>query len=238
MYSQENTNQKPAANSAGQTIKVVLIDDHEIVRQGLATMLQKEADICLVGDASDSSSGLDIIEKTNPDVVLLDIQLGNSDIDGFALAKKIKSKSPNRVVIMLTGFDSELYLTEALKSKVNGFILKEHPRLILACAIRMAYSGISIWDTKILYRALTNISKPKEEIADAPLVHKKFGTDLTDRERTILNLLAKGYSNKDIGQKLDYTQTTVKKYVYNCMKKLGVSNRTQLAILANNNGLQ
>lgn len=238
MHNQDNINNEPTTKSNGKIIKVVLIDDHEIVRQGLATMLQKEPDIRLVGDAPDSVSGLDIIEKTNPDVVLLDVQLGNTDIDGFTLAKKIKNKYPDKMVIMLTGFDSELYLTEAVRSKVDGFILKEHPRLILACAIRMAYSGISIWDTKILYRALTNISRSKENIETTPLVHEKFGVDLSEKEKIILHLLAKGYSNKDIGHKLEYTPSTVKKYVYNCMKKLGVSNRTQLAILANNNGLK
>ncbi|WP_411814459.1 response regulator [Dehalococcoides mccartyi] len=103
MYSQENTNQKPAANSAGQTIKVVLIDDHEIVRQGLATMLQKEADICLVGDASDSSSGLDIIEKTNPDLVLLDIRMPG--MSGLEFYSQMIAKRPELAgkVIFMTG---------------------------------------------------------------------------------------------------------------------------------------
>ncbi|AGG05742.1 DNA-binding response regulator [Dehalococcoides mccartyi] len=219
-------------------IRVVLIDDHEIVRQGLMAMLRDENDLCLVGDAPDAINGLKIIDTTNPDVVLLDVQLGNSGMDGFTLAKQIKNNSPDKIVIMLTGFDSSLYLIESLRTGLDGFILKEQPGVILAGAIRMAYAGVSIWDTQILYRALTNRLKSPVNDIDNNLYNTKMEVDLTDKERMVFNLLAQGCSNKDIEHKLKYNPSTVKKYVYTCMKKFGVSNRTQLAILANSSGLK
>ncbi|KSV18851.1 chemotaxis protein CheY [Dehalococcoides mccartyi] len=233
----QNSKANIIGSKSAKVVKIVLIDDHEIVRCGLANMLKDEPHILLVGDASNAEDGLSIIAKTNPDVVLLDIQLNNSGIDGFSLVKIIKTQTPDRVVIMLTGFDSELYLTEALRNKVDGFILKELPQTLLVCAIKMACYGISVWDTKILYRALANIQNPKEGDMEY-LVSSKFGLELTDKEKAVFRLLAKGYSNKDIGSGLNYRPSTVKKYVYTCMKKLGVRNRTQLAILANDNSLK
>ncbi|MEA2122559.1 response regulator transcription factor [Dehalococcoides mccartyi] len=144
----QNSKANIIGSKSAKVVKIVLIDDHEIVRCGLANMLKDEPHILLVGDASNAEDGLSIIAKTNPDVVLLDIQLNNSEIDGFSLVKIIKTQTPDRVVIMLTGFDSELYLTEALRNKVDGFILKELPQTLLVCAIKMACYGISVWDTK------------------------------------------------------------------------------------------
>ncbi|MEL7563223.1 response regulator transcription factor [Dehalogenimonas sp. 4OHTPN] len=223
----------------GRTITVALIDDHEVVRQGLQTMLQKERDIKIAGQASDPIGGFELIKDLRPDVVLLDIQLGESDMDGFSLMQKIRSEYPFTGILLLTGYDSELYLTEAIKSKADGFILKECPRMVLASAIRMVCAGLCIWDTRIFYRAMGNISRQlTEPTINSRYVNEKFGAALTDKERLVFHLLAKGYCNKDIGNQLKYTSATVKKYVYRCMKKLGVSNRTQLAVLAHNYGIK
>ncbi|AQU02588.1 MULTISPECIES: response regulator transcription factor [Dehalococcoides] len=225
-------------NLDGYIISVVIIDDHEIVRQGLMAMLRREDGLCLVGDASDAVTGLKLIDATNPDVVLLDIQLNNSDMDGFSLAKQIKSKSPDKIVIMLTGFDSALYLIESIRTRLDGFVLKEQSGAIIAGAIKMAYAGVGAWDTRILHRALVNRLKAHTGDTIDNLGNIKADIDLNDKERMVFNLLARGYSNKDIESTLKYTASTVKKYVYTCMKKFGVSNRTQLALIANSTGVK
>ncbi|MEN8614759.1 response regulator transcription factor [Dehalogenimonas sp. THU2] len=222
----------------GRTITIALVDDHEVVRQGLQTMLQREKDIEVLGQASDPTGGFELVRDLRPDIVILDIQLGGSDMDGFTLTQKIRSEYPSTGILLLTGYDSELYLTEAIKSKADGFVLKESPRMVLASAIRMICSGLCVWDTRVFYRAMGNISRQlTEPTINNRYVNEKFGAVLTDKERLVFHLLAKGYCNKDIGNQLKYTSATVKKYVYRCMKKLGVSNRTQLAVLAHNYGI-
>jgi DNA-binding NarL/FixJ family response regulator len=234
----QNIAQEESMVADYRPIKVVLIDDHEVVRHGLQTMLQKEKDIKIVGQAADSLGGYSLVRELNPDVVLLDIQLGGSDMDGFSLLQKIRSEYPAMSILLLTGYDSELYLTEAIKAKADGFILKEHPRSVMASAIRMVCAGLCVWDTRVFYRAMGNMSRHlKEPSINGRYVDDKFGAVLTDKERLVFQLLAKGFCNKDIGNQLKYTSATVKKYVYRCMKKLGVSNRTQLAVLAHNYGI-
>jgi DNA-binding NarL/FixJ family response regulator len=235
-------NGAPAQNNdlvGKQPIRIVIVDDHEVVRQGLSTMLQKEDDIEIVGQACDATGGMSVIENAHPDVVLLDVQLGGEDISGFDLARMIKSDFPAINVLMLTGYDYELYMVDSIRVKVDGFILKEAPREVLSCAIRMVYAGISVWDKQIFYRAVGNISESNKDDAGAKyLTHKKFGLELNIKERQVLHLLAKGFSNKEIGNQLAYSDAMVKKHVYYCMKKLGVTNRTQLAIISNQGDLK
>ncbi|XUX00678.1 MAG: response regulator transcription factor [Dehalogenimonas sp.] len=238
-----NLNGIPNQNNAlfgKQSIRIAIVDDHEVVRQGLCTMLQKEDDIEIVGQASDATSGISVIENAHPDVVLLDVHLVGEDINGFELARMIKSNFPTMNVLMLTGYDYELYMIDSIRAKVDGFILKEHPREVLSCAIRMVHAGISVWDKEIFYRAIGNLSENRnaDDAGATYLTHKKFGVELNMKERQVLHLLAKGFSNKEIGNQLAYSDATVKKHVYNCMKKLGVTNRTQLAILSNQGGLK
>jgi len=218
---------------SGKTIRVFLVDDHDIVREGLGALFLKEPDIELVGEAASGQEAIDKYAGLHPDVVLLDIHL--PDKDGFEIARVIKKASPEQIILMFSGYDSELYLADAIWTNINGFITKEHSKEIMGQAIRLAIKGVDIWDHNLLSRALKSITHyPSERTIAVSSVKQVY--QLTKQEQLILGLLAKGYSNKEICKELNYTPPSVKKYVHTCMTKLGVSNRTQAALLARREG--
>ena len=214
-----------------------LVDDHEVVREGLRVMLQKDSGITFVGDTADAAQAIEEVRQLDPDVVILDIRLQGSSLDGFEIARQIKASTPDKPIIMLTGYDSELYMAEALRTDVSGFITKERSRRVLSAAIKLAAEGITVWDRRLLNRAVKYISKHAErQITDTESAIG-FGEELTDKEQDVLRFLEKGYSNKDICKELHFSDASVKKHVHNCMKKLGAENRTQTALIARQRNL-
>ena len=219
----------------GTPIRVFLADDHEVVRQGLRVLLQGEPEIEVVGEASSGEEALKIIEELQPDVVLMDIRMHG--MGGFKATREIKKMYPETSVILLTGYDSELYAAEALRAGAVGFIAKDCPRKLLSNAIRVVAHGGTVWQNEPLYQSLLRqlpMSKAEDRYGDT---RASLDEQLTARELEVLTLLAKGYANKQISATLDLADITVKKYVKSIMVKLGVSNRTQAALLASRLGL-
>jgi DNA-binding NarL/FixJ family response regulator len=216
-----------------RTTTVLLVDDHEIVREGLRMMFDKESDLEIVGEAAFGEQAIEYFKKLQPDVVLLDIRL--PDMDGFHVASKIREISNDVPIIMLTGYDSELYLKDAVKSQVNGFLTKESPRSVISYSVRLVNHGVSVWDSTVLNKVM------KKSLSDSTIAlsHPEDGppAGLSDRELVVLDFLVKGASNKEIGNQLGFSDSTVKKYVYQLLRKLGVNNRTQAAIVAISRGL-
>ena len=215
-------------------IGVFLVDDHQLVRQGLRTILKGASGIEVVGEASSGEEALAIVKEIKPDVILMDIRMDGTD--GFKSMKQIKKVCPNTAFIMLTVYDSELYAAEAIRTGASGYITKDCTRELLVNGIRVVSQGGTVWQEGILRRATRGIpglsGEGTGEDATAQIVEQ-----LTPRELEILALLAEGYGNKQICTRLNLADITVKKYIKNILTKLGVSNRTHAALMAVRLGL-
>ena len=214
-----------------EKIKVLLVDDHPVVREGLRTMLSTASDIEVVAEACD---GLEAIEKVNescPDVVLMDLRMPN--LDGLEATKRIKSQSSSPAIIVLTICDNDAYIVDAVRVGAGGYLLKDTSRDLLIHAIHAVTSGGMLVKTSLLREAMLNLAgaaatgQPKNISADAAQLE-----ELTRREREVLRLVVLGRSNKEIGLELCISEDTAKKHVQTIMLKLGVSDRTQAAVKA------
>ena len=215
-------------------IGVFLVDDHQLVRQGLRTILKGASGIEVVGEASSGEEALAVVKEIKPDVILMDIRMDGTD--GFKSLKQIKKVCPDTAFIMLTVYDSELYAAEAIRTGASGYITKDCTRELLVNGIRVVSQGGTVWQEGILRRATRGIpglsGEGTGEDATAQIVEQ-----LTPRELEILALLAEGYGNKQICTRLNLADITVKKYIKNILTKLGVSNRTHAALMAVRLGL-
>jgi two-component system, NarL family, response regulator LiaR len=205
-------------------LRIVIADDHEMVRRGLRMTIQGEPDMALVGEAATGRQALALVEKTNPDVLLLDLQM--PEMDGVEAAQELRRRFPQVKVLVLTSFREDAHLYAALRAGVQGYLLKDIDGDSLVQAIRGAAAGKPQLHPEVARRLMERLPAPADP----------FG-ELTAREREVLVLLAHGRSNKEIGQALSLTEVTVKGYVSQILSKLGVEDRTQAALLAVRYGL-
>ena len=203
---------------------MLIADDHEIVRRGLRMTIMGEPDMRLLGEASDGREAIDLVATTQPDVLLLDIQM--PDMDGIAAAQALHLTHPQLIILMLTSFTDDAKLYSALRAGASGYLLKEMSGDDLVAAIRGAARGLPQLHPNIARRLMDRIAPPSDPL-----------TQLTQREQSVLRLIACGLSNKEIGAALDLTEQTVKGYVRDILSKLGVADRTQAALLAVRFGL-
>src|SRR3989475_1067419 len=208
-------------------IRVMLVDDHELVRQGVASMLAKAEDLALVGEARTGREAIETARKELPDVVLMDVRM--PDMDGLEATKKIKEERPRTAVVMLTMHENPAYLREAVRAGAAGYLLKDVSREELVDAIRQVATGGAFIESQMLKGMLSEM-KPQGPVPAA-------ARNLTKREREILSLVAEGMSNREIAERLVLSPETVKSHVAAILEKLGVSDRTQAAICAVRNGL-
>src|SRR2546422_3876212 len=208
-------------------IRVMLVDDHELVRQGVATMLAKAEDLAVVGEAKPGREAIETARKELPDVVLMDVRM--PDMDGLEATRRIKEERPRTAVIMVTMHDNPAYRREAVRAGAAGYLLKDVSRDELIDAIKQISTGGAFIDPQMLKGMLSDL-KPT-----APAPPQARG--LTKREREILALVAEGMSNREIAERLVLSPETVKSHVAAILEKLGVSDRTQAAIHAVRNGL-
>lgn len=206
------------------TITIVIADDHEMVRRGLRMTIAAEPDLVLLGEATTGCEAVQLVTQLQPALVLLDVQM--PDMDGVAAAKTIRQTHPATAVVMLTSFAEDAQLYAALDAGVIGYLLKDISGDDLVEAIRGAVRGEPQLHPSIALRLMRRRSTTGDPFAD-----------LTERERDVLKTLARGYSNKEIAQALFLTETTVKGYVSTVLSKLGVSDRTQAALIAVRHGL-
>lgn len=205
-------------------ITIVIADDHEMVRRGLRMTMAAEADLVLLGEATTGKEAVRLVNELRPQVVLLDVQM--PDLDGVAAAQAIRQAHPATAVVMLTSFAEDAQLYAALDAGVIGYLLKDISGDDLVAAIRGAVRGEPQLHPSIALRLMRRRPTSAEPFAE-----------LTERERDVLKCLARGLSNKEIAQALFLTETTVKGYVSTVLSKLGVSDRTQAALIAVRHGL-
>jgi DNA-binding NarL/FixJ family response regulator len=211
-------------------IRIVLVDDHAIVRQGIRAMLDREPCLRVVGEAAGATAALRVIGQSQPDVVLLDIKLSAaSDSEGLELCAQISSRYPRCRILVLTTFVAEWLVLESIKQGASGYVVKDVDLTELVRAIQAAARGESAFDSRsasVMVRWLHNKGS-----LDDPTQH------ITPREREILALLARGMSNFTIGKRLYISESTVKFHVGNAMRKLGASRRAEAVYAASKIGL-
>ena len=205
-------------------LKILIADDHQIVRRGLRMTIDAEKDMQVMDEAANGLQVLGLIKKHTPDVVLMDLQM--PEMDGVDALKMIRLEFPVLPVLILTSFSDDAHIYAALRAGASGFLLKEMGGDELVDAIRGAAAGKPQLHSEIAKRLM----------ARAPMPEDPFET-LTGRERNLLKLLARGKSNKEIAAQLTLTEMTVKGYVSDIFIKLGVNDRTQAALMAVRFGL-
>jgi len=206
-------------------VRVFLLDDHEVVRRGIRELLSVEDGLEVVGEASTASEALARIPATRPDVAVLDVRLGDaSQITGVEVCREIRSRHPEVACVMLTSFAEDEALFSSILAGAAGYMLKEIHGLDLVNAIRRVGAGESLLDPVTTARVLDRMRAPQLEFD--PLA------SLTPQERRILDLIAEGKTNRQIGQTMFLSEKTVKNYVSNLLAKLGMERRTEAAVLA------
>ncbi|MDJ0534035.1 MAG: response regulator transcription factor [Xenococcaceae cyanobacterium MO_207.B15] len=206
-------------------IRVLLADDQSIVREGLASLLQTKPDIEVIAEAENGKVAVMRSLELNPDVVLMDIRM--PIMDGVAAIRALTQQAPEIKVLVLTTFDDDEYVIQAMACGAKGYLLKDTPSEELAQAIRSIYKGYTqlgpgLWE-KVNAGANTKVKTPPE-IAE-----------LSTREQEVLNLIAQGYSNREIAEELYITERTVKNHVNSILRRLNLRDRTQAAIFVYNN---
>lgn len=200
-------------------IKVLLVDDHTVVRSGLGAVLAVCDDLDLIGEAGDGEEAVKFCERNRPDVILMDLLMPK--MDGVAATKAIKEKWPEIKVIVLTSFKEKEYVEGALKAGAVGYLLKNVSADELAASVRRAVDGQPSLSPEAAQVLIQKVNEP-------PLP----GQDMTEREREILALMVEGLSNNEIADRLIVSQSTVKFHVSNVLSKLGVASRTEAVALA------
>jgi two-component system, NarL family, response regulator LiaR len=200
-------------------IRVVVVDDHTMVRRGLATFLKVYDDLELAGEAASGQAAILLCDQHHPDVVLMDMVM--PDMDGAAATRIIRKKSPSTQVIALTSFKEGILVQSALQAGAIGYLLKDVSADELAQAIRAAHAGRSTLSPEAAQALVLAASQPP-----AP------GLDLTEREREVLTLMIEGLNNTQIASRLTVSPSTVKSHVSNILAKLGVASRTEAVSLA------
>ncbi|MFS2315715.1 MULTISPECIES: response regulator transcription factor [Dehalococcoides] len=234
----------PKTGHCTSPVRVLLVDDHEVAREGLRKILHSESDIEIIGEADNVPDTLRLAAELKPQVVLTDIKI--SGTGGCELRQQLKTIYPLIKVIILTGYEAEQYATEALSSGMNGFLTKDCPLELLSNAIRVVACGGSVWQGNLLEIASKNLACfVNEKTVSRNMVNEYSSAAvsiipqdvLSPRELEILIMVARGYTNKEISVNLNYAEITIKKYVKGIMTKLNVSNRTLAGIAAVKFGL-
>lgn len=203
-------------------IEVFLLDDHEIVRRGVRELLEAEPGIVVTGEASTAAEALQRIPAVRPKVAVLDVRL--PDGSGVEVCREIRSHDPSIACLMLTSFSDDDALFDAIMAGAAGYVLKQIRGNDLVAAIRKVANGESLLDPSVTAKVLHRLRNPTEE--DERLAR------LTPQERKILDLIAEGATNRQIGNELHLAEKTVKNYVSNMLLKLGMSRRTEAAVFA------
>jgi DNA-binding NarL/FixJ family response regulator len=212
-------------------IKVMIADDQRLMREGLKTILDLEQDLSIVQLAENGKDTLEKIAYAKPDVILMDIRM--PVMDGVECTRIIKQQYPEVKVIILTTFDDDEYIIEALKNGAAGYILKDLSSEKLISAIRDAYNGNSIMQPEIAAKVISLITGvTKEQVHSNAAGEYKYAEELTDREKDVLRLVGKGMSNTEIAKNLYISEGTVKNYISNLYSKLDVNDRSKLTLFA------
>jgi DNA-binding NarL/FixJ family response regulator len=211
---------------------LVIVDDQGMVRAGFRSLLDAEPDLEVVGEAADGEEALDVVRRLRPDVTLMDVRM--PVLDGLAATRILAEEGVPTRVLVLTTFDLDEYVFEALRAGASGFLLKDAPAEELAAAIRVVAAGDSLLAPGVTRRVIDAFVRRAPSTSQAP---DPGLSRLTPRELEVLGLLARGLSNSDIGHRLFVSEATTKTHVSNVLSKLGLRDRVQAVIYAYENGV-
>ena len=212
--------------STGETIRVMLVDDHDMVRRGLAAFLKLKTDLQLVGEARDGKEAISKVSICNPHVILMDLVM--PEMDGAAATRQIRQQHPEVQIIALTSFQEKDLIRDALQAGAIGYLLKNVSVDELASAIRAAHAGQSTLAPEVVQALLSSGT-------GIPKTRQDYG--LTNREMEVLELLVRGLNNREIAEELVVSRATAKAHVSHILDKLDVSNRAEAIVLALRNNL-
>jgi DNA-binding NarL/FixJ family response regulator len=208
--------------------RVVIVDDHELARAGLRSMLDGERDLEIVGEAANGHQALAICRRLQPNLVLMDVRM--PELDGLAATRAIKSECPATSIVILTMHENSDYLFEAVKAGAAGYVLKDATRRELVMTVRQVLRGEAVLQPELAIQLLRRLAN--ESSRDGPP-----DEPLTPREREVLQFVARGQTNQQIARELTLSVSTIKTHVEHIIGKLGVSDRTQAAVYAAEVGL-
>lgn len=203
-------------------IRIMIVDDHEMMRLGLRTAFEPESDLAVVGEASNGAEALAKIATLDPQLVLMDVRM--EKMGGIEACREIKSRYPHVRILMLTSYTNEDAVISSIMAGASGYLLKHLSRPELLRSIRLVASGQTLIDANATQQALDRISQTP-------------GWELTEREREVLTLIARGYTNKQIADALTVTEKTARNHVSHILEKLGLSRRSEAAVFAVENKL-
>ena len=210
-------------------MKILLCDDQAVIRDGLEMLLNLEKDFQVIGSAQDGAEALELAGKKSPDLILMDLKMPG--MNGIEATREIRKKYPHIKILVLTTYDDDEWVFDAIRAGASGYLLKDTPRQKIIEAIRGTMDGKSFVDPavagKLLNQVASNQTQPASILTDK----------LTERELDVLRLLAKGMTNTDIAAGLHLSEGTVRNHVSAILEKLGVSDRTQAAVIAIQHGL-
>ncbi|MFJ5774509.1 response regulator [Streptomyces sp. NPDC093094] len=201
-------------------VRVLVVDDQDLVREGVAALLGVQPGIEVVGSARDGAEAVEEAERCRPDVVLMDIRMPG--MDGVAATALLRRRLPGCRIVMLTTFDDDEYAGRALKAGAAGYLLKNLPSADLARAVRLAHAGVAQFDQGVVAALAAGVPAPEL---------------LTPRETDVLRLVSAGATNKEIAARLHLSEGTVKNHISRVLSRLGLRDRTQAALYARENGL-
>ncbi|MDF2684275.1 MAG: DNA-binding response regulator [Brevibacillus sp.] len=226
-----------------QELRIVIVDDHQLFREGVKRILEMEEDFKVVGEGADGGEAALLAEEHKPDVLLMDINMPH--INGVSAAENVITASPNTRVIMLSIHDDEGYVYRTLRSGASGYLLKEMGTSDLVDAVRVVASGGAYIHPKVTGKLIEEFRRLSEQegaaersfsIDDSQTIDPKVIESLTRREREVLQLMAEGKSNRAIGEFLFISEKTVKNHVSSILQKLSVQDRTQAVVISIKNG--
>lgn len=218
------------------TIRVIIVDDQAMVRAGFAALLSAQSDIDVVGEAPDGRMGVEVSRTTHPDVVLMDVRM--PEMDGLAATRELLDPpigvSHRPKVLMLTTFDVDDYVYEALRAGASGFLLKDAPPADLIAAVRVVAAGEALLAPSVTRRLIADFARQRTAPRKNPALRLN---GLTPRETEVLELIARGLSNQEIAERLVLAEQTVKTHIGRVLAKLDLRDRAQAVIFAYESGL-
>ena len=211
------------------SIRVMVVDDHEVVRTGIKAILEPEGDLEVVGEAASATEAIQKVPRLDPHVILMDVRM--EGMSGIEACRLIKSAHPEVYVLMVTSFSEEEAVTSAIMAGASGYLLKNVGRADLIKSIRGVAKGDNLLDPAVTGAVMERLARlaAKEE--------QRAAEELSDREREVLALVAQGLTNREIGERLVISENTARNHVSRILDKLGLSRRTEAAIFAERHGL-
>jgi len=211
-------------------VRVLVVDDQQLIRDGIASMLDVQEGIAVVGGAKNGQEAIEQAASLKPDIVLMDIHM--PVMDGIAATEKLRRQLPDSQVVMLTTFDDESYIIRSLQAGACGYLLKDIPVDDLAQAVKLAHAGVYQLAPEVAGKLVGNL-----KTIDQSKIPESLEIDLTKRELEVLNLIASGATNREIAEQLFVSEGTVKNHVSNILSRLGLRDRMQAALFAIEHGL-